>query len=52
MLIIETERLQLRTVSPDDAPFYLELVNEPSWIRFIGDRGIRTLDAARWPCRA
>ena len=47
MLIIETERLQLRTVSPDDAPFYLELVNEPSWIRFIGDRGIRTLDAAR-----
>jgi RimJ/RimL family protein N-acetyltransferase len=47
MLILETERLQLRTVSPDDAPFYLELVNEPSWIRFIGDRGIRTLDAAR-----
>lgn len=47
MLIIETERLQLRTVSPADAPFYLELVNEPSWIRFIGDRGIRTLDAAR-----
>lgn len=47
MLIIETERLQLRTVSPTDAPFYLELVNEPSWIRFIGDRGIRTLDAAR-----
>jgi RimJ/RimL family protein N-acetyltransferase len=47
MLILETERLQLRTVTPDDAPFYLELVNEPSWIRFIGDRGIRTLDAAR-----
>jgi RimJ/RimL family protein N-acetyltransferase len=47
MLILETERLQLRTVSPGDAPFYLELVNEPSWIRFIGDRGIRTLDAAR-----
>jgi RimJ/RimL family protein N-acetyltransferase len=47
MLILETERLQLRTVSPDDAAFYLELVNEPSWIRYIGDRGIRTLDAAR-----
>lgn len=47
MLIIETERLHLRTVSPDDAAFYLELVNDPSWIRFIGDRGIRTLDAAR-----
>lgn len=47
MLIIQTERLHLRTVSPDDAPFYLELVNDPSWIRFIGDRGIRTVDAAR-----
>lgn len=47
MLILQTERLNLRTITPDDAPFYLELVNDPSWIRYIGDRGLRTLDAAR-----
>lgn len=34
-------------MSADDAPFILELVNEPSWLRFIGDRGVRTLDDAR-----
>lgn len=25
----------------------LGLVNEPSWLRFVGDRGVRTLDDAR-----
>jgi RimJ/RimL family protein N-acetyltransferase len=47
MLVLSTERLNLRTVEPSDAPFYLELVNDPSWIANIGDRGIRTLDGAR-----
>jgi RimJ/RimL family protein N-acetyltransferase len=47
MLILSTERLNLRTVHADDAPFYLELVNDPSWIANIGDRGIRTVEAAR-----
>jgi RimJ/RimL family protein N-acetyltransferase len=47
MLILSTERLNLRTVNADDAPFYLELVNEPSWIANIGDRGIHTVEAAR-----
>jgi len=47
MLILSTERLNLRTVNADDAPFYLELVNDPSWIANIGDRGIRTVEAAR-----
>jgi RimJ/RimL family protein N-acetyltransferase len=45
--ILETERLLLRTMCEDDAPFYLELVNDPSWIEHIGDKGIRTLDQAR-----
>jgi RimJ/RimL family protein N-acetyltransferase len=45
--ILETPRLILRRLSAEDAPFILELVNEPSWIRFIGDRGVRTLDDAR-----
>ena len=37
----------MRELSRDDAAFILELVNEPSWLRFIGDKGIRTLEAAR-----
>lgn len=46
-IVLATARLQLRTVGVDDAAFYLGLVNEPSFIANIGDRGIRTLEAAR-----
>ncbi|MBZ2209231.1 GNAT family N-acetyltransferase [Massilia soli] len=46
MKILETERLRLRTLDRNDAVFYLALVNTPGFIEFIGDRGIRTLDAA------
>lgn len=45
--IIETERLVLRRLAPGDAPFILELLNEPSFLRFIGDKGVRTLADAR-----
>src|SRR5665647_1932 len=47
MHILDTERLRLRTLAPEDAAFYLEVVNDPAFIEYIGDRGIRTLDAAR-----
>jgi RimJ/RimL family protein N-acetyltransferase len=47
MLVFETDRLILRRMSADDAPFILELLNDPSWLRFIGDRGVRTLEDAR-----
>lgn len=47
MHILDTARLQLRTVEPDDALFYLELVNTPDFITHIGDRGISSLQAAR-----
>lgn len=47
MKVLETERLILRWMSPDDAAFILGLVNEPSWIQFIGDRGVRTMADAR-----
>lgn len=47
MMILETERLILRHVTLDDVAFVFELMNDPSWIRFIGDRGIRTVDDAR-----
>ena len=49
MNILETERLFLRQFTADDAAFILELVNEPSFIQNIGDRGVRTLsDAVRY----
>lgn len=44
---LETERLRLRPLTLDDAAFALELLNEPLYHRFIADRGIRTIDAAR-----
>lgn len=47
MFILETERLRLRRVSVDDAEFILRLLNEPSFIHNIGDRGVRTIDDAR-----
>jgi ribosomal-protein-alanine N-acetyltransferase len=45
--VLETERLVLRRLSADDAPFVLELVNDPAWLRFIGDRGVRNIEDAR-----
>jgi len=45
--ILETARLSLRHLDGHDAAFVLELVNDPGWLRFIGDRNIRDLDAAR-----
>ena len=47
MSILETERLILRKLTIDDAAFMLDLLNQPSFIQFIGDRGVRTLDDAR-----
>ena len=46
MIILETERLSLRHLSPDDAEFILELLNEPSFIRYIGDKSVGNLTAA------
>jgi len=46
-VVLETQRLTLREIDAGDAPFILELVNDPDWIRFIGDRGVRTLEDAR-----
>lgn len=47
MKVVETERLILREFSLNDAPFILELVNDPSWLQFIGDRDVHTLTEAR-----
>jgi ribosomal-protein-alanine N-acetyltransferase len=45
--ILETDRLTLRRFAIDDAPVALELLNDPAFLRFVGDRGVRTIDAAR-----
>jgi len=46
-IAFETARLRLRELASEDAAFILELVNEPAWLRFIGDKGVRTLADAR-----
>ncbi|XLZ69979.1 GNAT family N-acetyltransferase [Massilia sp. SR12] len=45
--MITTQRLTLRPLTLDDAPFYLKLLNEPSFLENIGDKGVRDLDGAR-----
>lgn len=47
MKILDTARLCLRKMTTDDAAFFLRLVNEPSWLQYIGDKGVRTLADAR-----
>ncbi|MBD8532431.1 MULTISPECIES: GNAT family N-acetyltransferase [unclassified Massilia] len=47
MIVLQTERLRLRHMTPGDAAFMLGLLNDPAWHRFIGDRGIRTVEGAR-----
>lgn len=43
MKILETDRLILRRLERADAEFIFTLVNDPAWLRYIGDRGVRTL---------
>ena len=47
MCVIETTRLALKRLTPDDAAFMLGLLNQPSFLENIGDRGVRTLEQAR-----
>lgn len=47
MKILETERTILREVTETDAEFILDLLNQPSFIKFIGDRNVRNVAQAR-----
>jgi RimJ/RimL family protein N-acetyltransferase len=47
MKVLETHRLILRHLTPADAGFILELLNDPSFIRYIGDKQVRTVDDAK-----
>lgn len=43
----ETERLIIRPTIENDAEFIFELLNTPKWIRYIGDRNIKTVECAK-----
>ena len=47
MRVLETDRLILRHLTEDDAEFMLALLNEPSFLLYIGDRGVRTVAQSR-----
>ncbi len=46
MQVLQTDRLLLRYFSVDDVEFVVRLLNEPSFIEHIGDKGVRTLEEA------
>lgn len=45
-MVLETERLSLRQLALEDAPFILTLLNEPSFLRYIGDKQVRNIGGA------
>ena len=47
MVVFETDRLVSRRLTVDDSPFILRLLNEPSFLEHIGDRGVRNLADAK-----
>ena len=44
--ILETDRLRLREFTLCDSQFIIELMNSPGWLKFIGDRNVRTIEQA------
>ena len=46
-IAIETSRLKLRWLELTDADFIYQLVNDPQFLRFIGDKQVADLDGAR-----
>tara|TARA_R110000868_G_scaffold232117_2_gene485577 strand:+ start:832 stop:1341 length:510 start_codon:yes stop_codon:yes gene_type:complete len=46
MIIAETERLLISGFSLEDAPFFLKLANTPNWLKYIGDRNLKTVKDA------
>jgi RimJ/RimL family protein N-acetyltransferase len=46
MKVLETSRLSLHEFERSDAPFLLEVMNQPDYHRYIGDRGLRTVGDA------
>lgn len=47
MSIAETNRLQISKITLNDAAFFLELANTPNWLKYIGDRNLKTIKDAK-----
>lgn len=47
MKILETDRLILQQLKEEDAGFIYKLVNDPTWLKFIGDKKVHSLQDAR-----
>lgn len=45
--ILQTERLRLREFNTADATFIIQLLNSEGWLKFIGDRQIKTIEQAQ-----
>jgi ribosomal-protein-alanine N-acetyltransferase len=45
--VLRTPRLQLRELTFEDDAFILELLNDEAFLRYIGDKGVRTPADAR-----
>lgn len=45
--VLTTSRLRLREMTEADAAFMVELLNDEAFLRYIGDRGVRSEDEAR-----
>jgi len=46
LIVIATERMNLRELTADDSEFMLALLNDPGFLQFVGDRGVRDLGQA------
>ena len=46
MIIAETERLIISKFSLEDAPFLLKLINTPKYLKYIGDKNLKTVEDA------
>jgi [ribosomal protein S5]-alanine N-acetyltransferase len=44
--ILETEHLNLVEFTPDDALFIIELLNSEGWLKYIGERNVKTEEDA------
>ncbi len=47
MNVLASDRLVLREMKEVDASFIHRLMNDPAWLRYIGDKGIRSVEDAR-----
>jgi RimJ/RimL family protein N-acetyltransferase len=46
-MVVLSERLRIRRLSVEDAEIMLRILNEPSFLQNIGDKGVRTIADAR-----